>query len=598
MMESLALAAAAGWLLAFGWSAVVTARPPRPGAATRPEAVRPALVNLAVTRCRLDAPAYPATILDLAARGYLVVTEWAPGQLWCEIPAGPIAGSELAPSESLVLAGVRALAGRAGAPFEVLADSCVSDVQGRWDPFDRAVRAEGRQAGLARRRLPVAGQLALSVGAVVVGMLAFLALQARLHSGLFAPLAAGFFAIMLPAYWAGLLARRDRLTGQGAALGKLAAQTARETAAAWGWLSSAGPGPEGGLPAGSAAELSRLAAVVAAGVPVPLAGAVPGRGAGARPRRRLAAARRSAPWQAEETPRPGAAWSSLGGQWRLVPIQPLPFGRTHPVGWLLLAAWLALMTYLSSLLPGPWGTLLPIVLLAAFAAAAVIGVRRVAAWLAQPLAVSFHGQVIARWVERRGSGDDDVYVPCLAVDDGERAWSFGVSGAALGQLSLGDPVAVRASPRTGRLLSLVPDRPAAGTAAGEPAEPSPLLSAEEVEAAVGRPIRATGVQAGAVGAVYRGDGITVIVTVAEGRLGLLSSGPAKRSGRPLPGPGDEAWLVSRDRTIVFRQGSLTAKVTIGGSAAATVPPDVLPRLAATVAGRLPRPATTPGPPGG
>jgi hypothetical protein len=649
MLELLAFLAAGGWLLAFGWSAAVTARPPRPAATSRPQAVRPALVNLAVTRCRLDAAAYPATILDLAGRGYLVITERAPGQLWCEGPGG-LAGSGLAPSESLVLAGVRALAVQAGAPFEVLAGSCVSDIQGRWDPFDRAVRAEGRQAGLVRRRLPVAGQAALSRrgGGGRRARLPGGACPAA-HRGLRGA-SAGFFAILLPAYWAARLARHDRLTGDGAALAAWAVQAAAETAASWGWPGPAVPGPAvpgpavpgtatpgpdwpgsgmagpgwpspgrgwlgawsgrgwprlvrpglaqpqpGGRAAGPLAGRAQPAGHRGRRRPPGAAGRRGSRPAGTRPRRRRAAARRPAPWQAEDTPRPCAAWSSLGGQWRLVPIRPLPFGRTNPVVWLFLAAWLALMVYLTSLLPGLWGTLPPIVLVAAFAAATVTGVRRIAAWLAKPRTVTFQGQVIARWVERRGSGDDDVYVPYLAVDDGERAWSFGVGGAALDQLSLGDPVTVRASPRTGKLFWLVPDRPATSPDA-ETAAPGPLLTSDEVAAAVGRPIRATGVQAGAASAIYRGEGITVIVTVAEGRLGMLSSGPAKRFGRRLPGPGDEAWLVSRDRTIVFRQGTVTAKVTIGGSAAATVPPDVLPRLAATVAARLPHPAA-PGPPG-
>jgi hypothetical protein len=39
---------------------------------------RPALVNLVVNRCQLSVAAYPATIGDLAARGYLVTSEPEP----------------------------------------------------------------------------------------------------------------------------------------------------------------------------------------------------------------------------------------------------------------------------------------------------------------------------------------------------------------------------------------------------------------------------------------------------------------------------------------------------------------------------------------
>ena len=83
-MDVLAIAAAAAWLLVFGWCAVVTSRPPCaqapriPGQGLAPER-SPALVNLAVTRCRLNGAAYPATILDLAASGYLAITERGTG---------------------------------------------------------------------------------------------------------------------------------------------------------------------------------------------------------------------------------------------------------------------------------------------------------------------------------------------------------------------------------------------------------------------------------------------------------------------------------------------------------------------------------------
>ena len=135
-------------------------------------------------------------------------------------------------------------------------------------------------------------------------------------------------------------------------------------------------------------------------------------------------------------------------------------------------------------------------------------------------------------------------------------------------------------------------------AAGADAEadatpPGALLATAEVSAAVGRPVRATGLVPGAASVVYSGEGITVIVKVADGFLGSLTA-LAQRRGQPLPGVGDEAWLLNRGRTAVMRAGGLTAKVTIGGSAARSLPPDVLPRLAATAAGRLPSYATSPG----
>jgi hypothetical protein len=311
------------------------------------------------------------------------------------------------------------------------------------------------------------------------------------------------------------------------------------------------------------------------------------------------------------TPRPEAAWSSFGGQWRLVRISPTSFQRIHPGAWLALAAWLALLAYVTSLLAGAPGLVLPALLTVGCAAAAAGGIRGLAAWLAKPAEISFLAQVIARWVEHRSASDDDRYVPCVAVDDGERCWSFDVSRAAFGSLALGDIVAVRASPRSGKLLAMAPEQDvpdpggvpvaAAGAAGADghtgsagPVAPAALLTADEISAAVGRPVQAVGLGGGTTSAVYRGEGVTVIVSAAEGIPGSLSYRPARRFGRPLPGIGDEAWQLNRDRTVVLRVGEITAKVTVGGSAARSLPPDVVPGLAATMAGRLPRHSPVPG----
>jgi hypothetical protein len=732
MVDMLTIAAAAAWLLVFGWCVVVTGRPAlRVGTADPgrgPAPAKPALVNLAVTRCRLNGAAYPATILDLAAGGYLAITGRAAGQLWCDLPASSPVEAGLARSERLVLAGVRALAAGHGAPFEALAESCASDVRGRWDPFERAVRAEGKRAGITQPRLSAAARVMLYAGAGGVGALVFVA-GGGSEAGVWAPATAAFFAFALPAYWTHSLGRQDRLTARGSAVGAWAARAAGKMAAAWRT-----PGPAS---APTSAELSQLAWAVAAGAPVQVPGATPGLVTGVRPGRGRAGARTGISGQLAGTPRPSAAWSSFGGEWRLVRIGQQSFPRTHPAFWLVLAAWLALMAYVSSLLPSPAGVLIPAVLVAGSAAAILGGVRGLAAWRARPAEASFRGQVIARWLEHRRTNDGDSYISCIAVDDGERSWSFDVRGPAFGQLALGDMVAVRASPRSGKLLSLIPaegrtgggapapgragpaargggprgdaaaggaaadwaaagdaaasgvagggtaaggvggggavaggagadwaaagdaaasgaaaggaaagDAAAGGVAAGEVAAsevaagqaaaaevgageaaageararkagaggagageavsgtagagvdagatpPGALLAAGEVSAAVGRPVRATALVPEAASVLYRGEGVTVVVTVADAFLGSLT-GLARRHGKPLPGVGDEAWLLNRGRTAVMRAGGLTAKITIGGSAARSLPPDVLPRLAATVAERLPHQATPPG----
>ena len=129
-----------------------------------------------------------------------------------------------------------------------------------------------------------------------------------------------------------------------------------------------------------------------------------------------------------------------------------------------------------------------------------------------------------------------------------------------------------------------------------PGPSNPLLTAEEVTAAVGRPVEVTGFQVGIIGGMYRGEDLTVSITVAKGVLGGLSSGPARRWGRPAAGIGDEAWLINGHHTVVFRVGERTGKVTVSGAAACALPPDVLPRLATAIVSRLTGPADLPSSP--
>ena len=210
-----ALAAAAIWLLFFAAAVVITAAPPRPAAARPPDGLPPdgpppagaaarppAFLNLCVTRGKLDEAAYAATILGLAAHGVLVLTGPEAGQLRCALPPAPVDDPGLASFERLVLVTVTGrLTADGPAPFQALAGRCSADVPGTWDPFERAVRREGRQCGLTRSRLPVTVTGLLYTGAATLGLLTFPAVSARPHTGLWAALTAAFFAILLPAYW-------------------------------------------------------------------------------------------------------------------------------------------------------------------------------------------------------------------------------------------------------------------------------------------------------------------------------------------------------------------------------------------------------------
>ena len=203
IVDVLAIAAAAAWLLVFGWCSVVTSASPAGGhrGSRAGAGAGEALVNLSVTRCRLNGAAYPATILDLAADGYLTISERVPGRLWCHVPATSPPGTGLARSERLVLAGAGALAGGRGAPFEALAESCASDVRGRWDPFSGRCgpREDGPGSpgrGCRRRR----GCCSTWRGSRRRGGLRRRVRQGPL--GLWAPTVTAFFAFAVLAYWA------------------------------------------------------------------------------------------------------------------------------------------------------------------------------------------------------------------------------------------------------------------------------------------------------------------------------------------------------------------------------------------------------------
>jgi hypothetical protein len=457
---------------------------------------RPALVSLVVNRCQLSVAAYPATIGDLAARGYLVTSEPEPGICWIRLPEIPPDRSVLVSFERQVLADVSdRLAAVGWAPFDALADMCTADVHAQWEPFEESVRREARSSGLIRSRVPVFARRIVRAGAVAAAVLAYLTVHARPHSGHIWPLVAGYVVLVLPLGWLWHLARKDRLTVAGTALAASSALAADSA--------SSGRSAMAADPAWAARQ---------AGVGGP-----------------------------DGSRRPEAGWSSFTGTWRMVPIESpdVPGSRSQA---------------------------------------------------ARSAVAEFDGQVIARWVERYGSGEDERDVPHIAIDDGDGAWCFDAGGAYF-RVVLGDLVRVRAAPRSMKLISLQVTSPAqaAGSVSGSrrPAR-APLLTAAETSEVLGTAVNLQqfGIPSGD-GAIYRGGGATLSVTTACGRLSVLSSWPARYFGRPLPGMGEEAWLLNRNRTVVVRVGADVAKVTLSGALNGRARnPDAVLRLAVVVAARL------------
>jgi len=615
VLTHIAVVAAVGWAaLYLGCAAVTSDRrlrrgPGRPRDAGPPALPGPALVNLVTTGCQLDGAAFAATILHLGARRIMAVSEPQPGALWCG-PAREMAGDlDLARFERLVLDDVtRQFAEAGGAPFQALADMCFADVHGVWDPFEEAVRAEGRRRGLTRARLSLAAAgLLLVTGAVVAAFVT--AAVGGSHPGGAGWAGAGFAGLAVlgvAARLTGSLGRADRLTPAGAAL------------AAWARRMA----PRHVSPPGSDPGSLALAVATGGGPPVPSPGHIRrgdvragGHRGGMTPAatpERLAAA-------------PTQAWSSRDGVWRLVPVGPRRESpRTVSAGLLagsavaFLAAAGSYAGYHALQPPAAW-ILVPAGLLTGSAALAIAGARAVARWQARPAEAGFAGQVIARWVEEGSDGGENsstVTYWCLALDDGERAWTFDVGRAAFGQFLLGARIEARVAPRSMRLLDLAqagpegelpPGQARWGQAAGmgpapwqtrprgaAPAAPGPdapdpvllgpLVTAADVTAVLGFGVSFRGTPI-PFATAYRGGGVTVSLITTSGRAGELNARAARRSGRPLPGIGEGAWLVNRGRTAVVRGGGKTVKLSVTGRPG-QAPADAVPRLAAVVADRL------------
>jgi len=464
MLEGLVIAAAlaiAGGAVLTELARTRTAVADLPGADQhRPDQVSPALVNLAVTRCAPSAAAYYATILDLAARGFLAVRRSprsGPGALHVGLAEPPAAAPPLNGYERQVLGDMRArLEDTGGAPFEAVAQACTVVVHGTWAPFVAGLGAAARRQGICRPLLPATRRTALRACAItaVIGPAAFIADHLAHPAGLAEPAVTGLAAGVL--FWVALgwLSRHDRLTAAGAALaGRGKRDRSALAASVASWADPDDPAPR---------ALRRRALAVAAGVPQ----AVPGPPLPAARRRARSSARRP-----DGKQRPAEAWSSFSGSWRRVRIESGErLGMASGFALLGGAAWLGLISYAVSI-PGGTGPL-PALLAGGAMLAAGLGVRRLIMMSALPRTASFQGQVIARWHEESDAENASSPVPFIAVDDGQRGWTF-TGGELFSRVALGDLATVTVNPRTRNLLSLtVTGRPRADAAAGH--EPGSL----------------------------------------------------------------------------------------------------------------------------
>ncbi|MGW6705364.1 DUF2207 family protein [Streptomyces sp. NPDC054956] len=301
-----ALVAPLLWLSAVGWAVLATR--PAPVAAAgptmdlRPEP--PALVEFLTGGWECGRGAPRATLLDLAARGFLALEQTGPDPRGTLIrirsPRAEPPG-ELLPYEALVLARVTALASGGVLPVGALARGTEEEDRGWWRSFARAVAADARARGLARDRYPARLKAGLTVAATLPAALVAVWILALAGPG---PLVQA--AIVGALVWAAGAGLVSRLTGQ--------RETPAGTAACAHWLGVrewlARDEAYPGLPPAAVAVWDRyLAHGVATGVARSAAAALP---LGPRDERR--------------------AWSAYGGTWHEVRLRyaPAPARRMRP----------------------------------------------------------------------------------------------------------------------------------------------------------------------------------------------------------------------------------------------------------------------------
>lgn len=557
------------------------------GRATLPDTsvVRPALVHFIMTACHPGTAAFDATILDLAARGFIGARGDANG-IWLTYtePGTATADVRLAGYEQKVLDALHGrLKNTGGAPFAAVAHVAQVDVDGTWKPFEAELTLAARNTGICRRRLPLSIAPVLVATATEASAVALAAVASTLPHHHQASVSVAWMAVaaVLTALILLGVGYQDRLTPVGSGLAARFRQERARLAAdpsSWG-MTSSGPVT---WPEVSANTLARRAFAVA--------GTIPGAGPDpVTPGQRLRG--RVASRQPSEKRKPTEAWSSFNGNWRLVPIRKSTGpGLGAGVFKVLLGMFLSFAAYGLTI---PSGTEpLPLILFAVGLLSGGFGIAQVIRMAAIPTRETFNAQVIARWIEEVETENSSETVSYVAVDDGRKSWTF--SGGTVAPLGLEDLVRVTVNPRTGQLVNLDvleqqrPNTPTAveRAAARSSRPPDPLLRDDEVMQVVGPLIRTTPIPTiRGYGILYRGQNGNLSLIVASSGVANLGMKVGQRHGTPLPGIGDGAWLVSEGKSVMMQVGEQVAKITISGKGVVGHP-DLMRSLAQKLAPRI------------
>ena len=169
-----AVAAAAAWIVIFGWRWLAT-RPqmPHAGLETRevgPES--PAIVNLLVNRWNVTRSAIQATLLDLASRKYIGIDQYGQEQFIVSLRNNP-PDAERTEYERQVLDLIRKRATGGSAPAEAITLGEEGEAEAWWQRFRKSVAEDARKQRLARNRWAPLDWAILGSGlAVVFGLFA------------------------------------------------------------------------------------------------------------------------------------------------------------------------------------------------------------------------------------------------------------------------------------------------------------------------------------------------------------------------------------------------------------------------------------------
>jgi len=446
MLLILTSATIGGWLVIFVMLTAASRTVRTPAGDDKPRTVEsPAVVSLLAGK--LDAYGYPATLLDLAARGWLRLEPRPDGSAMCVIPPQR-PQQQLTGYEQQVYAQVLSRAGnRSDVPAAALSDGFAgpvaagrvhtgsvqggraeTDMKSATDSFMAAFRkeviADSRRRGLSRQRLSEAAGCLLWLAAAVPAVTGGFALHAAHVRAYWIPVA-GFFALCTVA---GIAVKGEKLTPAGrAALRRWQAECARSGTAV------------------ARTANDRLTAYAAA---LGTAPAMVRLFAGPRGQR--------------GRPEGRTVWSSYTGAWREITIG-------EPAGWrqaggamigILALIMLALLPATIAMAVLTSGTLRAVAFLA-MACDAVIVVRMFTKGATLPRSAEFNGRVIEAWIDEESGENSTSYIPRIAIDDGlrDRAWVFTVSREQYARFTPGTEVRALVNPRRNQLLEidLIPD---------------------------------------------------------------------------------------------------------------------------------------------